>query len=70
MKDLIEHMEKPIESIRKCLKQSVLKLNESKTEICLFSKKDVAPVSVLIGNTKIISSEYFYELRMTVGSKL
>jgi hypothetical protein len=37
-----------IEALRKWLKDSRLKVNESKTELCLFYKRDIAPVPVVL----------------------
>ena len=36
------------------LRQSGLKVNDSKTELCLFHRKDQPPVSININNSKTI----------------
>ena len=41
--DLINQMKTTLEIIIKWLKQSGLKVNDSKTEICLFYRKDTPP---------------------------
>ena len=45
---LITDMEKTIEMITKWLRQSGMKVNGSKTEICLFHRKDKPPSDVII----------------------
>ena len=68
--NLIEDLVKSIEAVRKGLKQSGLKLNEEKTELCLFSRKDAAPIIVPIGQSLIKSSDSINVLGVTFDSKL
>jgi hypothetical protein len=63
-------MEKSTKAIVKWLVQSDLKMNQNKTEICLFRKKTVTPVSVIIGNTEVISGESMNMLGITSDSRL
>ena len=44
--DLIKDMKKSLEAITKWLRQSGLKVNQSKTELCLFYKKDAVPITL------------------------
>jgi hypothetical protein len=46
-------MEKTLEAITKWLKQSGMKVNQNKTEACLFYKHDVAPINLQVGNTRV-----------------
>ena len=68
--DLTEDMAKSLEAISKWLKQSGLKLNEEKTEMCLFSKSDVATITVPLGQSVIRSSASINVLGVTFDSKL
>ena len=68
--DLIEDMAKSLMAISKWLKQSGLKLNEEKTEMCLFSKSDVATITVPLGQSVIKSSASINVLGVTFDSKL
>ena len=52
---LITNMEKALESITKWMKKSGLKVNESKTELCLFFKRDCTPLTLRIGGAMITS---------------
>ena len=48
-------MEIELEKLVKWLRGSGLKVNETKTELCLFYKLDVSPVIINIGGNEIIS---------------
>ena len=63
-------MAKSLEAISKWLKQSGLKLNEEKTEMCLFSKNDVATITVPLGQSVVKSSATINVLGVTFDSKL
>jgi hypothetical protein len=45
---LKEDIEKSLEAISKWLRQSGLKVNEAKIEVCLFHKNDSAPIQIEI----------------------
>jgi hypothetical protein len=49
LEQLIKDVEKSLEAITKWLRDSGLKVNQAKTEVCLFYKHDVAPVHIRIG---------------------
>ncbi len=60
LQQLIKDMEKSSEAIAEWLTQIGLKVNQSKTELCLFHRNDVTPISVssdcvLINTSKNIS---------------
>jgi hypothetical protein len=63
-------MTKSLEAISKWLKQSGLKLNEKKTEMCLFSKSHVATITVPLGQSVIKSSASINALGVTFDFKL
>jgi hypothetical protein len=46
-------MERSLDSITKWMVRSSMKVNNTKTEICLFYKNDVAPVMILVNNTTV-----------------
>jgi hypothetical protein len=50
---------KALEGITKWLKQSGLKVNEEKTELCIFYKNDVARVTIIINNIQLMYLDYF-----------
>jgi hypothetical protein len=52
---LLVDMEKFLESITKWLRQSSLKINEEKTEVCLFNRLNVATIVINLGNAAIAS---------------
>jgi hypothetical protein len=52
------------------LRKSGLKANESKTDLCLFYKKDGAPVTIVLDNTTIISKNVINILRVLLDSKM
>ena len=67
---LIENMKKKLEAITKWLKKSGLKVNESKTEMCLFFRNDCRPVSLMLNGKEIISKQTINVLGVTFDSKL
>ena len=67
---LIINMKKTIESITKCKKQSGLKGNDIKIELCLFHHKDQAPITLNIFNNTIKSKDHINVLGVTFDSKL
>ena len=52
---LLKEIKEALETIIKWLKKSGLKVNEEKTEMCLFYRNDIQPVTIAI-NTKLITS--------------
>ena len=68
--NLIESMEKTIEAITKWLKKSGLIVNEAKTELCLFHRNDVAPITIRINNCNVKSKKVINVLGVLFDSKL
>ena len=70
-KDLaITSMEAKLAKIIDWLKDSGLKVNESKTEICLFYRKDTPPVEIIVNNSVIKTSNEMNVLGVTFDQKL
>ena len=69
-KTLIEDMEKSLEAIMKWLKKSGLKVNQEKTDICLFYRHDTAAVVVNVGGIMIESKKEINVLGVTFDSKM
>ena len=67
---LISDMKKDLEAMTKWLKDSGLKVNESKTEVCLFHQNDCQPISFFINDSKVTSSSTMNVLGITFDSKL
>ena len=67
---LINQLKSTIEKIIKWLKESGLKVNDGKTEICLFYRKDTPPVKIEINGNEITSSKSINVLGITFDSKL
>ena len=63
-------MKKDLEAMTKWLKDSGLKVNESKTEVCLFHRNDCQPISFFINDSKVTSSSTMNVLGITFDSKL
>ena len=63
-------MEKDLEIMTKWLKDSVLKVNESKTELCLFHQKDSPKISIRLNLKTFNSSTSMKVLGITFDSKL
>ena len=68
--DLIIEMTAKLSLIIKWFKDSGLKVNESKTELCLFHRKDQLPIEIDINNTKLISKNSINVLGITFDSKM
>ena len=68
--ELIKDMEKTLEAITNWLKQSGMKVNQTKTEPCLFYKHDTAPIQLKVGNMKILSKKSINVLGVIFNSKL
>jgi hypothetical protein len=67
---LIKELEKDLETLTKWLSDSGLKVNESKTELVLFYRKDCRKVIIRINNTQITSLDYINVLGVVFDSKL
>ena len=63
-------MKQVLEMIIKWLKDSGLKVNDSKTEMCLFYRADTQPVQIEINGTRIICKSTINTLGETFDSKL
>ena len=70
IQQLIIDMQKILESVTKWLRQSGLKVNDSKTELCLFHRKDQAPISIKLANISLTSKDHINVLGITFDSKL
>ena len=67
---LISNMEKDLEIMTKWLKDSGLKVNESKTELCLFHRKDCPKITLRLNLKTVNSSTTVNVLGITFDSKL
>ena len=67
---LIENMQKKLEAITKWLKKSGLKVNDSKTEMCLFSRSDCHEINLIINGVTIISKQTINVLGVIFDAKL
>ena len=63
-------MQKSLEAITKWLKKSGLKVNESKTEMCLFHRNDATPIQIRVYNSVIKSKPFMNVLGVIFDSKL
>ena len=70
LENLIHDVEKTLKAITKWLRDSGLKVNQGKTEICLFSKRDTAPVRIKIDGSTIMSKKSIKVLGVVFDSKL
>ncbi len=60
---------KSLEAITKWLKQSDPKVNQEKTELCLFYKSDTTPIEICMGNNTVISKKERNVFGVTSDSK-
>jgi hypothetical protein len=67
---LLIDMKETLEMITKWLKDSGLKVNDQKTELCLFSKLDTLPITLSINGYDIISKTQINVLGVIFDSKL
>ena len=67
---LIRDMEKELETLTKWLKDSGLKVNESKTELVLFYRKDCRQISLILNGTPIESSSSMNVLGVIFDSRM
>jgi hypothetical protein len=70
MTALISDMEKDLEIMTKWLKDSGLKVNESKTELCLFHRKDCPQITIRLNQKTVNSKTSKNILGITFDSKL
>ena len=70
LSELLQEMKETLEKIIKSLSESGLKINDSKTEMCLFYRKDCPPVTFMINGTLITSSSTIKVLGVVFDSKL
>ena len=63
-------METKLKIITKWLTDSGLKVNETKTELSHFYRKDSLPVEISVNNTAIKSKDTMNVLGITIDSKL
>ena len=68
--EAVSLMERELNLITTWLTDSGLKVNESKTESCLFYRKDSHPVEITINNTITKSKDHMNVLGVTFDSKL
>ena len=68
--ELVVDMEKALDRITKWLNQSGLKVNQNKTVACLFYKRDVAQISIRVGDERITSKNSIDVLGVVFDSKL
>ena len=68
--ELIPNMERKLEMITKWLKDSGLKVNENKTEICLFHRNDTQLITLTLQDAVIQSKKSMNVLGVTFDSKL
>ena len=68
--DLVKDMENSLAVISKWIKQSGLKINENKTEICLFSRRSNEQVTVKIGSDEVVSKDNINVLGVLFDAKL
>ena len=68
--ELLLEMKRTLEAITKWLVQSGLKVNDEKTEICLFSRKDTPPVKISLNGTVLTSKTHMKVLGVHFDTKL
>ena len=67
---LVTEFKTKLNTISKWLKDSGLKINENKTELCLFHRNDHAPLSITINGINLTSKSTMNVLRVQFDSKL
>ena len=68
--NLITDMKKTLEMIIKWLKDSGLKVNDSKTELCVFHRADIRPITIEINGFQVKSNLTINVLGVIFDSKL
>ena len=67
---LLREMREKLERITKWLTNSGMKVNDGKTELCLFHRKDQPPVTITVNNQILKSKPHMNVLGVTFNSKL
>ena len=67
---LVEDIQRSVEAITKWLRQSGLKVNDAKTEVCLFHRKDHPPIHLNFNNNIITSKHSMNVLGVLFDSKM
>ena len=67
---LIVDMQRTIELITKWLRQSGLKVNDGKTEVCLFHRKDHPTINIIFNNVSIKTNNSMNVLGVLFDSKM
>ena len=67
---LIAEMQSKLEKITKSLKDSGLKVNESKTELCLFHRKDQMPITINLNNEPLTTKPHMNVLGVAFDCKM
>jgi hypothetical protein len=70
MEALICEMEKDLEIMAKWLKDSGLKVNEGKTELCMFHRMDCCPITITLNQVQIKSVKSMKVFGVQFDSKL
>ena len=70
MTALVRDLEKDLEIMTKWLRDSGLKVNEAKTELCLFHRFDHHPITITLNGNMITSETMMNVLGVTFDSKL
>lgn len=70
MEALIIDMQKDLESMTKWLRDSGMKVNEAKTEICVFHRMDCRPITIRINQIPIISLNSMNVLGVQFDNKM
>ena len=70
IEELIVDMQRSLEAITKWLRDSGLKVNESKTEMCLFHRSYLRIINLAINNINITSTPQINVLGVTFDSKM
>ena len=70
MNQLLVNLKTKLDLMMKWLQQSGLKRNGEKTELCIFSRTDSAPITLITNNTPIISKPSMNILGVQFYSKL
>ena len=70
LQELIIDMKKSLEAITKWLKDSGLKVNENKTELCLFHRNPQEPINLTFNGVTLISKKQMNVLGVAFDSRL
>ena len=70
LQTMIQNLETLLTRTTKWLKDSGLVVNETKTEVCLFSRQDIGPVRICINGTQLLTQNTISVLGLIFDSKL